>query len=84
MIQDLAKQQQNRILIDMSGITYIDSSAVGVLVASQGVVRQSGGQLRLSGLTERVEKIFKLAGVDGVLTVHSSQDDAVAAFTANT
>jgi anti-sigma B factor antagonist len=83
MIGDLAQKQQNKIVVDMSQISYVDSSAIGALVASQGAVRTSGGHMRLAALAERVDKIFKLAGVDTVLEVHPTRDAAVAAFAAD-
>ncbi|HJT86290.1 MAG TPA: STAS domain-containing protein [Bryobacteraceae bacterium] len=76
-VQDLAKAKQNKIVLDMSRITYLDSSAIGVLVGCHGLVRDSGGQLRLAGVTTRVGTIFKMSGVDAVLSVDPTRDHAV-------
>jgi anti-anti-sigma factor len=62
-VRDLATSNQNRIVLDMSRITYLDSSAIGVLVSCHGTVRNFGGQLRLAGVTARVGTIFKMTGV---------------------
>jgi anti-sigma B factor antagonist len=83
LVEELTKDQQNRIVVDMSGITYVDSSAVGVLVACHGMVKQGGGQFRLAGLSDRVAKIFKMGGVDTVLLIDPTRDAAVAGFGAN-
>jgi anti-sigma B factor antagonist len=80
MVEELTKNQQNRIVVDMSGVTYVDSSAVGVLVACHGMVKQAGGQFRLAGLSDRVAKILKMAGVDMVLLIDPNRDAAVAGF----
>jgi anti-sigma B factor antagonist len=79
MVEELTKSQQNRIVVDMSEITYVDSSAIGVLVGCYGTVKNSGGQFRLAGLTDRVAKIFKMGGVDTVLLIDANRDAAVAA-----
>lgn len=84
MVGELTKSQQNRIVVDMSGITYVDSSAVGVLVACHGMVKKSGGQFRLAGLSDRVSRIFKMVGVDSILLIDSDRDAAVAGFLLNT
>ena len=83
LIDELIKGGQNRIVVDLSGISYLDSSAIGVLVGCQGVVRNAGGQFRLAAATDRVAKIFKLAGVDHVLAVDASRDSAIAHFSAS-
>jgi anti-sigma B factor antagonist len=79
-VDELLKGQQKRIVVDMSGISYLDSSAIGVLVGVQGVVKNAGGELRLAGVTDRVAKIFKLSGVDTVLNVDPNRDAALARF----
>jgi len=82
-VQELAKNKQNRIVLDMSGISYLDSAAIGVLVGCHGTVRNSGGQLRLAGVTSRVGAVFKMTGVDKVLTLDPTRDASVSAFAAS-
>ena len=79
---DLPKKNQNRIVLDMSKISYLDSSAIGVLVGCHGNLQKSGGQLRLAGVTARVRGVFKMTGVDKLLNLDTSRDDAVSALSA--
>lgn len=81
-VGELTKNNQNRIVIDLSGVTYVDSAAIGVLIGCNGSVRKSGGQLRISGVGNRVLSIIKMVGVDGVLTLDATTDDSVAALAA--
>jgi anti-sigma B factor antagonist len=80
LIDELIKVGQNRVVADMGGISYLDSSAIGVLVGAQGVLKNAGGEFRLAGMADRVSKIFKLAGVDGVLNIDPNRDAALARF----
>jgi len=82
-LQQLSKKNQNRIVLDMSKITYLDSSAIGVLIGCHGSLRDSGGQLRLAGVTSRVSAVFKMTGVDKVLSVDPTRDDSVSALAAS-
>ena len=82
-VQEMAKTKQNRIVLDMSKISYLDSSAIGVLVGCHGLVRDSGGQMRLAGVASRVSAVFKMTGVDKVLTVDPTRDDSVSALAAS-
>ena len=84
MVENLLKEQHTRIVVDMSKIGYLDSSAIGVLVACQSLAKNSGGQLRLAAVGDRVGMIFKMAGVVGVLVVDTTTDEAVLALSPNT
>ena len=79
-VRDLATSNQNRIVLDMSRITYLDSSAIGVLVACHGTVRNSGGQLRLAGVTARVGAIFKMTGVGALFSLDPTREASVSAL----
>jgi anti-sigma B factor antagonist len=79
LVEELSKGPEKRIVVDMSKITYLDSSAIGVLVGSHGLVRNAGGQFRLAGLSDRVVAIFKMTGLEGVLQSSPTRDEAVSA-----
>lgn len=81
-LEDSGKKQQSRIVLDMSKVSYIDSSAIGVLVASSGVVERAGGSIRLAGVSDRVLSILKMTGVDTILHFDDTRDAAVAALAA--
>jgi anti-anti-sigma factor len=81
-VNDLLKTQKNRIIVDMSGVGYVDSSAIGILVACHSNVTSSGGQFRLTGVVARVAAIFKMTGVDRVLKIDATPQDAVGALAA--
>ncbi len=81
-IEELTKSDRKRIVFDMSHVTYLDSSALGVLVGCHSAVRRSGGQLRLAGVNKRVVSIFQMTGIEGVLSVDPTRDDSVAALAA--
>jgi anti-sigma B factor antagonist len=81
-IGELTKSNQNKIVFDMSHVTYVDSSAIGILVACHGNVRGAGGQMRLAGVGDRVLSIFKMVGIDSVLALDPTADASVAALAA--
>jgi anti-anti-sigma factor len=79
-VEELTKNDRKKIVIDLSRVTYLDSSALGVLVGCHGTIRKSGGQLRLAGVSNRVVAIFQMTGIDGVLNVDSTRDRSVSAL----
>jgi anti-sigma B factor antagonist len=80
-VEEETKKNNNRIVVDLSQITYLDSAGVGVLVGCHGVAKNSGGAMRLAGPTDRVKAIFKLTGLEKVLHIDATLDAAVAALT---
>ena len=46
-IDALRAQQNKKIILDLSGVTHLDSTGVGIIVMSAGQVKQAGGELRL-------------------------------------
>lgn len=75
-IRDLVGRGRSRIVVDLAGVTYIDSSGVGMLAAKLKTVRESGGDMRLLHLTRRSQRLF---GMLKLITVFESFDDEAAA-----
>src|SRR6202050_1684352 len=58
------EKQQKKIIFDLSGVTHIDSTGVGIIVMSAGQVKEAGGQLRLAGANKHMENGLKGARLD--------------------
>lgn len=76
-IEELLKEQHNRIVLDFSEIAYLDSSAIGVIINCRGKVSAANGQLRLAKLSERVTAIFNIAKIYDLLSPDASTEDAI-------
>jgi anti-sigma B factor antagonist len=79
-VEELARTPQNRVVFDMTHITYLDSSALGVLIGCHSAMHKSGGQLRIAGINSRVGAILEMTGVDTVLSLDPSRDHSVTAL----
>ena len=75
-ISDLTGRGLTRIVIDLGGVTYIDSSGVGMLAAKLKHVRERGGDIRLVHLTSRSQRLF---GTMKLMLVFESFEDEAAA-----
>jgi anti-sigma B factor antagonist len=67
-----------RVVLDMSGVGFLDSSGLGAVVAAQRFLR-AGQALELAGLTGAVERVFRLTRMDRMFIIHSEVDDALRA-----
>ncbi|HEY4917590.1 MAG TPA: STAS domain-containing protein [Solirubrobacteraceae bacterium] len=70
------------LVLDLSMATFIDSTAIGVLVGTVMRLREDGGSLTIVCAEEnqRVLRIFEIAGVDSLITLHRSREEALSAL----
>ena len=66
-IRQLIDGGARRLAIDLTGLTWIDSSGVGTLIDSSEYMDQLGGQIRLAGATGAVAKIFEKMHIESII-----------------
>jgi anti-sigma B factor antagonist len=76
-LADLIGQDPDIVIVDMSGVTFIDSTGLGVLVAAEKEMREGGHDLRLVVTQPQIIRLLELTGLDKVFTVSSTTSDAV-------
>jgi len=65
-----------RLVVDMSGVDFCDSTGMNVLLAAQRAAREQGGNVELSGPRPAVRKILQVTGLESVFTVVEDQATA--------
>lgn len=79
-IRDLATKGQKKVLLNLSEVTYIDSSGIGEMVSGFTTVTNHGGQLKLLGLTKRVKDLLQITKLYTVFEVFEDEAAAVRSF----
>jgi anti-sigma B factor antagonist len=77
-VKGLLEQGQKTFVFDLSALDYADSSGIGTFVACLTAIRKAGGQLRMAGVNPRIERLFKLTGVDHLMANYPTVAAAVA------
>lgn len=77
MIVEAATAGGVNVVLDLSGVEFVDSTGLGVIVGSLKRLRGLGGDLRLAGGDQGVRRVFEMTGLDLVMPMHDSVDDAV-------
>ena len=67
------------LVIDLSGLSFCDVSALGVLVATQRRARRLGITVRLAAPRPQVTKLLRVTGLDQCFTIRATLDDALRA-----
>jgi anti-sigma B factor antagonist len=62
--QSLRDDRKKKIIMDLSGVTHLDSTGVGLIMMSAGQLKEAGGELRLAGANKHIEHLLKVTGID--------------------
>jgi anti-sigma B factor antagonist len=68
------------VMVDLCVLDFLDSTGLGVLVAARTAAADAGGQLPVICDRERILKLFRITGLDGVFDIYPTVDDAVQAL----
>ena len=79
-VRDLVGKDRKKILLNLADVSYIDSSGIGELVSGFTTVTNNGGQLKLLGLTKRVQDLLQITKLYTVFDVHEDEAHAIKSF----
>ncbi|MBA4536829.1 anti-sigma factor antagonist [Bacillus aquiflavi] len=67
----LAKNKGVNITIDLSGVSYMDSTGLGIFVGLFKYMRTHNGEFQLIGLSERLVRLFEITGLANIMKINS-------------
>jgi anti-sigma B factor antagonist len=79
-IRQLIKKGQRKILLNLAGVTYVDSSGVGQLMGALMAARNQGGDLRLLKPSSQVLNLLKITKLTSVFDVQEDEAAAIQSF----
>ena len=80
-IRELTKKGQKKILLNLAGVTYVDSSGVGQLVGALTTARNQDGDIKLLKPSIHVLDLLKTTKLDRVFDIHEDETAAIQSFT---
>ncbi len=69
-----------RLVVDLSEVTFIDSTALGVLIGGVRRVHAADGTMAIVVATRPVERVLSVTGLDRVFSMYPTRDEAIAAL----
>ena|SRR5689334_15059617 len=79
-INSLLHQGRTKLLLNLSGVDYIDSAGLGEIVGTFATVRRQGGTLKLLGLTSRIRDLLSITKLLTVFETFDAEGKAVESF----
>jgi anti-sigma B factor antagonist len=83
LLRDTVKKligENSQIILNLAGISYIDSGGLGTLVALYTTAHNAGGAVKLANLTQRVGDLLQVTKLLTVFEVHDSEEKAIQSF----
>ena len=79
-VRELVAAGNKKILLNLGGVSYIDSSGLGELVGAFTAVRREGGQIKLLNLQKRVRDVVQIVKLETLFEPFDDETAALASF----
>jgi anti-sigma B factor antagonist len=77
LLETLNREKPKRLILNLAGVPYMDSSAIAVLVESLQKLRKTGGKIYLTNLQPRVKGLLEIARLDAIFIIAASEEEAM-------
>jgi len=77
----IRRENAPTVILDFSGVPYVDSSGLGSLVSAYTSCQKAGRRVALTGVNRRVMKVFEITKVEEIFLMFPTLSDALEAFT---
>jgi len=71
----------HKLIIDLSNVTYLNSTAIGVLVSAHTTYTRKGWQIKVCGINKNINNIFVITKLTLVFDVRDTREEAIKSFT---
>jgi anti-sigma B factor antagonist len=79
-IRKLSDEGKKKVLLNLAGVKYMDSSGVGELIANYTTISRQGGQLKLLNLTDRIQNLLVITKLLTVFDSYDNESEALKSF----
>ena len=80
VITEAIESGERRVAIDLSEVSFLDSTALGVLIGAVKRLRSRDGVLTIVNTDANIAKTFEITGLDQIFTIRPTRDEAVEAL----
>lgn len=79
-VRTILEQGGVRIILNLSKVSYLDSSGVGELVGCYTSIKNKGGEMRICGMNTRIFNLITMTSLHSVFDVKETEEEALAGF----
>ncbi len=82
MLHDLVEHGNKKVVIDLGGVDWMNSTGLGILISSLTTMRNNDGDLKLANVTEKIESLLTITKLVTVFETYDSTKEAIGSFPA--
>ena len=71
------KKQIDYIIFDFQYVSFMDSSGIGVIIGRYKKIVNHGGRISVINMNNRLKKVFNLSGMNKIISIYDSFEDAI-------
>ena len=79
-LHQLVDEGIKKFVFDLSGVTWMNSSGLGILISGLTTIRNNGGELRLASITKKIESLFMITKLVTIFDTRDSVEEAIKSF----
>jgi anti-sigma B factor antagonist len=79
-LYECIQSDKKRVVIDLAGVEWMNSTGLGILIQSLTTLRNSQGQLKLARVTDKIQSLLTITKLVSVFEAYDSVDEAIASF----
>jgi anti-sigma B factor antagonist len=79
-ILDLISADKVKIVLNLSKLSYINSSGLGILINLLKTSQNKGGDIKLAGLQGELRELFSITSLDQIFSIYPTEEEAIKAF----
>ena len=79
-VKRLVNDGKKKVLLNLGGVNYMDSTGVGELIANYTTLSREGGQLKLLNLTDRIQNLLVITKLLTVFDAYDNEGEALSSF----
>lgn len=79
-LHKLIDAKKKKVIVDLGGISLMNSSGLGMLIGGVTTMRNAGGDLKIAAAVDKVIQVFKITRIDKVIELHQTVDMAIGSF----
>lgn len=79
-LAELLKENQKKVIFDLTDVTYLDSSGIGILMMCHAKLKRAGGVLRIAGARAMVEETLEMTSVNKIVRFFPTAAEAAQGF----
>ena len=83
ILRNAVEEGQTNLILDMAKVTYLNSTALGILISTHASVTRKGGKIVICNLAKSLKNIFVITKLTLVFDIAETREDAIKIFSQN-